>query len=103
MKAIYEEEERLTAEKIELDEGQRAALEERVQILLTLKDKKPEISITWFQPDARKAGGEYVTHTGCLLGYNGQDRVLVMEDGIQIPVDNLYSVEGEALFSMSDR
>ena len=96
------ETERLTEEKIELDESQKAVLEERVQRLLAMKDKKPEVSVTWFQPDARKAGGEYVTHSGCLLGYNGQDRVLVMEDGTRIPVNDLYSVEGEALFSMDE-
>lgn len=93
---------RLTEDRIELDESRRAVLEERLQILLALKDRKPQASVTWFQPDGKKAGGRYLTHTGFLRKYDEQERLLVMEDGTRIPLDEVRDVEGDAFFDMEN-
>ena len=52
---------RLTDERIELDEGALTALNMRYQLLMDALDEEPEVEITYFKPDERKAGGEYVT------------------------------------------
>ena len=94
---------RLTEDRIELDESRRAVLEERLQILLALKGRKPEVSVTWFQPDGKKAGGRYLTHTGFLQKYDEQERLLVMEDGTRIPLDEVRNVEGGRVFRYGKR
>ena len=51
---------RLTDEKIELDEEALTALDMKYQILMDTFDDAPEVTITFFQPDERKAGGKYI-------------------------------------------
>ena len=48
---------RLTDEKIELDEEALTALDMKYQLLMDTFDDAPEVTITYFQPDERKAGG----------------------------------------------
>ena len=55
---------RLTDEKIELDEEALTALDIRYQLLMDVFDDAPEVTITFFQPDERKAGGKYASQVG---------------------------------------
>ena len=64
--AAVRETERLTDRRVDLDEGERAELEARLQRLLDADSPKPAVTLTWFVPDGRKAGGRYVTRTGAL-------------------------------------
>ena len=45
---------RLTDQRMELDEDARAALDSKQQLLLERIKERPEITVTWFQPDAKK-------------------------------------------------
>ena len=54
---------RLTDEKIELDEEALTALDIRYQLLMDVFDDAPEVTITFFQPDERKAG-KYASQVG---------------------------------------
>ena len=55
---------RLTDERIELDEEALTALDMKYQILMDAFDDAPEVTITFFQPDERKAGGKYASQVG---------------------------------------
>ena len=55
---------RLTDERIELDEEALTALDIRYQLLMDAFDDAPEVTITYFQPDERKAGGKYASQVG---------------------------------------
>lgn len=55
--AAIKETGRLTDERIELDEEALTALDMKYQLLMDALDDKPEVTITYFQPDERKAGG----------------------------------------------
>ena len=55
---------RLTDRKAELDEGEKESINERLNLIQENLDKRPEISVTYFVPDKKKAGGEYVTVPG---------------------------------------
>ena len=55
---------RLTDERIELDEEALTALDRKYQLLMDTLDDAPEVTIIYFQPDERKAGGQYVSATG---------------------------------------
>ena len=48
---------RLTEQEMELAEDTKAELDRRQAVLLEHMDEQPELTVTWFQPDARKEGG----------------------------------------------
>ena len=89
---------RLTDEKIELDEEALTALDMRYQLLIDALDDQPEITITFFQADERKDGGAYLTVTGTVRIIDAFERLITMQDGAKIPMDDVLSIEG-ALFS----
>ena len=89
---------RLTDEKIELDEEALTALDMRYQILIDALDDKPEITITFFKADEHKKGGKYLAVTGTVKKIDAFERLIVMQDGVKIPMDDVLSIEGK-LFS----
>ncbi len=86
---------RLTDRRIELDEDKLAVLDERLRLVLAWEDDPPLVSVTWFQPDRRKEGGTYVTTQGHIRKVDELKRVLVMEDGSKIPVDDIVDLDSE--------
>ena len=58
-----------------------------------LKDR-PEVTVEYFVPDERKAGGAYVSVTGVVRNISIAERLLVMEDGTVIPLDDIVSLTG---------
>ena len=93
---------RLTDSRMDLDESERAVLEERLQLLLDAENPKPDVTLTWFIPDERKDGGRYVTHTGKLRKFDALARVIVMEDGTLVPVDEVTDVQSKLLQKRMD-
>ena len=84
---------RLTEQRIELDEDTRAELDRKQAVLLEHMDEQPEITITWFQPDERKDGGAYLTATSRLKKFRELERILVLADGTEIPMEDVVALE----------
>ena len=97
--AAIEETGRLTDERIELDVEALSALDMKYQLLMEALDEAPEVTITYFQPDERKAGGKYVSAVGAVKKIDDFERRITMQDGAKIPMDDVLSIEGE-LFSV---
>ena len=93
--AAIEETFRLTDRRIELSEEAKAELDMKQQLLADAISARPEISVTWFQPDERKDGGEYVTTTGQLKKVDAFERTLVLTDGSAIPLDDVLEIQSE--------
>ena len=91
---------RLTDERIELDEGALTALNMRYQLLMDALDEEPEVTITYFQPDERKAGGKFVSAVGAVKKIDDFERRITMRDGTRIPVDDVLSIDGELFSSL---
>ena len=87
---------RLTGRKLELDEDTKAELDRRQAILLEHISERPEITVTWFRPDEKKAGGAYVTTTGRLKKIDEIERVLVLTDGARIPLEDVAGLESDS-------
>ena len=85
---------RLTDNKIELSEEQRAMLDERLCLLEGILPKRPEVMFTYFLPDQQKDGGAYTTITGRLKRLDRIERNILLTDGTTILIDNLLKVEG---------
>ena len=84
---------RLTERRMELDEDTRAELDRKQAVLLEHIDEQPEITITWFQPDEKKDGGAYLTTTGRLKKLRELERLLVLADGAEIPLEDVVALE----------
>jgi hypothetical protein len=54
--------------------------------------ESPEINITYFVADSRKRGGRYVTETTTVKVINDLDRLLYLDNGVQIKYDNIYEI-----------
>ena len=62
--------------------------------------KRRRLTITYFQPDERKAGGKYVTATGAVIKVDDFERLITMQDGTKIPMDDVLSIDGELFSSL---
>lgn len=64
----------------------------RLASLIARLPERPEVTIEYFVPDDRKAGGAYVTMTGVVRNISVSERLLVMEYGTAIPLEDIDSV-----------
>ena len=94
------EEARITDDRIELDENSKAALNEKLNMILEFIDEQPEVSITYFEPDKRKAGGAYVTVTGTVKRIDEYEHLVIMTDGKKINIDEIYNLQSELFYSL---
>lgn len=84
---------RLTDQRIELEEDDRATLDRKHQALLERIGERPEVAVTWFVPDERKEGGQYITTVGQLRRVDEVRRVMVLVDRTEIPLDDIFDIE----------
>lgn len=83
---------RLTDRRIELDEDTKSALDFKQSILADRIAEQPDVSITWFLPDNKKDGGQYITSVGRLKKIDDCKRLLCLIDGTEIPMDDILEL-----------
>lgn len=91
--AVIEETARLTQRRIEPTEEERAAINRQLCLWAEHIRERPTITLTFFVPDERKAGGAYATHTGRLQKVDAQGQTLTFEDGTAIPFDAIAPID----------
>lgn len=84
---------RLTQTEIELDEGGKALLDEKLQLIREHIHAQPRVMVTCFRPDGRKAGGEYVQICGHVKKIDEYQGALLLREGQVIPLRQIYGVE----------
>lgn len=80
---------RLTEEQIELDENAREELDEKLRQIRECGEAHPEITVTYFQKDARKDGGAYVTLTDRVKKIDEYARMISFMDGTVVRIENI--------------
>ena len=98
--AAIKETGRLTDEKIEMNEEALNILNMKFQILVDSLDDEPEVTFTYFKPDERKAGGAYIEVTGTVKKVDDFERLIVMQNGTKMPMDDILNIEGEIFASL---
>ena len=88
---------RLTTLQKELDEGVQEELDKQLRVLAGLLDQHPAVTVTWFRPDGKKEGGNYLIATGAVRKIDAYREVMILEGGEQIPFRDLLSLSGECL------
>lgn len=100
--AAIKETARLTEEWTDLDEGRKAMLDEKLQMLREHLSQKPEITFTYFKPDEKKNGGAYLTVVGKVKKIREYEHQILLEDGTVLLIENLCSIEGELFRGLDD-
>lgn len=89
---------RLTQQRTELDEYEKDILNEKLCLMAEHAEKNPEILVTYFVKDEKKAGGAYVTITGNLKKIDIYTGTILLHDGTKILMKDILELEGD-LFS----
>lgn len=84
---------RSTDGREELSEDAIDALNQAFQKLLEHEEERPLVTVTYFQPDAKKDGGRYMTYTGNFRFYDAEKRVMKFVDGMVIGVELVCRIE----------
>ena len=80
---------RLTDEKIELDEYEKEELDRKIQWLGSHLDEHIPVSITYFQPDDRKAGGTYEEIVDTVRKISVYEHEILLTGGKRIPMEDI--------------
>ncbi|MBQ3409569.1 MAG: hypothetical protein IJH12_10260 [Clostridia bacterium] len=92
---VIEEEGRQTNDRIEINDEAKYILDMKMQILMKNIKEMPFVSITYFIPDEKKSGGEYVTLDTKIKKIDIQKQVLITEDGINILANEIVDIQGD--------
>lgn len=83
---------RLTDSKPELDENQLEELDQKLADLMTRIEEHPEVTITYFEPDDNKDGGEYIAYDGRLSKIDYVRKALIFEDNKIISLSDILKI-----------
>ncbi|MDO4339880.1 MAG: hypothetical protein Q4C91_17590 [Eubacteriales bacterium] len=90
---------RLTDEKIELSDTEKERLDKKLRFLSNHLDEHPTVSVTYFVPDAKKAGGAYTTNTGIVKRIDTVEQKIIfyaenmISDGWSVSIDTIVEIE----------
>ena len=86
---------RQTSKRIELDEGTKEILNDKLRIAVEKADEQPVITITFFLSDKKKDGGAYLTIKAVIKRIDEYERLVVFTDKTTLPIDDIYEIDGE--------
>ena len=84
---------RLTEERREPDEDVRERMDETLCMLRNASDTEISVTITYFEPDARKEGGAYRQKNTVIKKVDGIGHAIVLSDGTVIPAEQIWNIE----------
>lgn len=87
---ILDERSRFVQKKKNMSEDQKEEIRVKLNQIAAKLDKKPLLKIIYFKNDSRKDGGEYLEFIGRLENIKSYERILFMENGFSISIDDIY-------------
>ena len=81
---------RLTDERPILDESVKQEISDLLQLAST--DSNLVLNLVYFVPDTRKAGGSYMEITGRIKKLLPHEKLLILNTGTRIPVEDIVKV-----------
>lgn len=83
---------RRTMKRPELDENEKALLDARMQSLLHPIPNQRKAVFTYFCPDKRKSGGSLIHTEGIIKKLDRPKRLIYLESGETIPLDDITEI-----------
>ena len=93
---------RLTDKRIEIDDGLKVVLNNKLQYILENLKLKPEIILTYFVYDDKKIGGKYVEKIGIVKKIDMVEQYVMLIDKTKIPILEIINITGEIFNSMEE-
>ncbi|MDO4266230.1 MAG: hypothetical protein Q4C63_07215 [Eubacteriales bacterium] len=84
---------RLTDQKMELSEERKAVLDRALSGLSEHIADMPAAAVTYFEPDPRKNGGEYVRYEGRVRSIDEVQKQLRFSDGKEIALSEIIEID----------
>ena len=84
---------RQTEARVDLTEDEQARLTRKLQRLADEIASRPLVTLTYFQPDKKKAGGAYITVTGRLRKFDNVEGALVLVGGERIVIEDILNIQ----------
>ena len=86
---------RLTEEEADLSEDLQTELNEKLaQVRAELQQgRQPQITVTYFLPDEKKAGGAYIVKEGAVKKTDPYTGTMLFTDGTEIPLSGIFDME----------
>ena len=91
--AVIHESARLTYTKMILEEDDNERLNRIMSMLMYTVEEHPSITVSFFKPDNRKAGGAYVSVSGQLKRIDDYEQAIIMVDGTMIPLAHVIDIQ----------
>lgn len=84
-----------------LDEDRKRILDGRLRLIAARLAEQPEITVTYFRPDGKKAGGALTTVTARVRNIDAHARTLHLTDGVALPIERITALTG-AFFAVPE-
>lgn len=91
--AAIKETARYTDRKKELDEMEKAIVDQKLMEINAWLPELREIEIIHFVQDKNKVGGSYVSKFGCVKKIDSYKQEVIFTDGVRIKVEEIYSID----------
>ncbi len=92
---MVQEQARVTDVKMDLDDSVKEKISDRLNMVLLFQHEEPIVRISYFVPDSKKDGGSYLEEVGKIKGIDQYRRLVIMQNGSRIPIEDIVSVDGE--------
>ena len=92
---------RRTSSRPSLTEDRIAMLDRKLALIAERLEDEPFVSVTYFKADLRKEGGACVTVQGVADAIEEVEGVLVLADGVRIPIRDIVGLESD-LFAVGE-
>lgn len=97
---VIKEATRFVDDRLILDEETLKILDRKFQILMEHLSDRPTVVFTYFVPDQSKDGGAYVDAEGVIKKIDSFNRIITLENGTHISMDNIFNMESEIFADM---
>lgn len=84
---------RLTNKRIDIDDGLKEILSAKLNNLNKDIKNSPEVEITYFVPDSKKDGGQYITEKGKIKRIDFINRFIKFTNNEKIIIDDIINIK----------
>ena len=93
---------RRTDRRIELEEGKKEMLNNKLLYILENIEANPEITFTYFLPDNKKSGGKYIDKMGIVRKIDMIEQYIQLIDKSKININDIIDIESELFISFDN-
>lgn len=83
---------RITDKELVLSDDKKEELDRKLQQIWEKIEERPEINVTFFVPDEKKSGGEYVTKTGFVRRIDMISGGIIFTDGSIVSINKISDI-----------